>query len=229
MKFKGRLIAGLLLAVTLSAFALCAEDTLTLPAGTTLQVRLTTTLSTRSSQSGDPFSAKVVEPVFASGEEVIPVGSFVEGRVTYVKEPGRVKSTAEMRLVAETITTPSDVKYAIVAGLEDAQGAEGAKVKDEEGTIKGPGKDKKGTAIDTGIGAGVGAGVGAIAAGGKGSLYGLAIGGLAGLIRGATKKGKDIILPAGTELTFVINRTTTAKRVSANAETSPQQTESSKQ
>jgi hypothetical protein len=68
------------------------------------------------------------------------------------------------------------------------------------------------------VGAGVGAGVGAIAAGGKGSLYGLAIGGLAGLIHNVSKKGKDIILPQGTELTFVIERTTTAKRVTKPAE-----------
>lgn len=218
------LIPSLVVAAVLPAFAVPAEEeTLTLPAGSTLHARLMTTLSTRTNQNGDPFSAKIVEPIFYEGVEVVPAGSLLEGRVTYVKEPGRVKGVGEMRLIAETITTPEDeIKYSIAAGLEEAEGAEGAKVKDEEGTIKGPGKSKKGAAIESGVGAGVGAGAGAIAAGGKGSLYGLAIGGLAGLIHNMSKKGKDIILPQGTELTFVINRTTTAKRVAKVAD-SPSQ------
>jgi hypothetical protein len=117
-----------------------------------------------------------------------------------------------MRLVAETITTVDDVRYSISAGLEEAEGAEGAKVKDEEGVIKGP-SSKKGDVVSAGVGAGVGAAAGAITAGGKGSLYGAGIGAAIMGVRSLFKRGKDIILPQGTELTFVINRTTTAKRV----------------
>ncbi len=117
-----------------------------------------------------------------------------------------------MRLTPEKITTPDEAKFSISAGLQDAQGAEGAKVAGEEGTIKGSGKSKKGEAIETGVGAGAGAGVGAIADGGNGALYGAAIGAGAGLIHSIMKRHKDIVLPQGTELTFVINRTITAKR-----------------
>ena len=128
-----------ILAVSLfPALAVGAADTLTLPAGSNLNVRLTTTLSTRTNQSGDPWMAQVVEPIISGGEEVVPTGSTVEGRVTYVKPPGRVKGVGEMRLIAESITTVEGTRYLISASLEDAQGAEGAKVKGEEGTIKGP-------------------------------------------------------------------------------------------
>jgi type IV secretion system protein VirB10 len=202
-----------ILAVSLfPALALGAEDTLTLPAGSNLNVRLTTTLSTRTNQNGDPWMAQVVEPIISGGEEVVPTGSTVEGQVTYVKSPGRVKGVGEMRLVAESITTTAGARYVISASLEDAQGAEGAKVKGEEGTIKGP-SSKKDDAVKTGIGAGVGAGVGAIAAGGTGALYGAGIGAGVGLIRSLFKRGKDVVLPRGTDMTFVISRTTTAKRV----------------
>jgi len=198
-------------AMVFPALSFGEEETLTLPAGSTLHVRLETTLSTRINQQGDPFSGRIIEPVTYEDKEVVPAGSILEGRVVYVKQPGRAKGVGEMRLVAEAITTPEEVRYVIVAGLEDAQGAEGAKVKDDEGTIKGP-SSKKGDVAAVGVGAGIGAGVGAIGAGGSGALYGAGIGAAVMGIRSLFKRGKDIILPQGTELTFVIYRTTTAKR-----------------
>ncbi len=205
-------VAVLAALIVFPALSVGAQETLTLPAGSTLYVRLITTLSTRTNENGDPFSGKVIEPIIYDGVEVVPAGSTLEGRVAFVKQPGRVKGVGEMRLVAEIITTPDEVRYSISAGLEEAEGAEGAKVKDEEGTIKGP-SSKKDDAIATGVGAGVGAAAGAITAGGKGSLYGAGIGAAILGVRSLFKRGKDIILPQGTELTFVINRTTTAKRI----------------
>lgn len=213
MKKKMSLVlAALALAVVFPALALAAEEeTVAIPAGSTLHVRLTTMLSTRTNQEGDPFSGKIVEPIICGGVEVVPIGSVLEGHVAYIKRPGRVKGEGEMRLVAETVTTTDSVKFDLAAGLQDAQGAEGAKVKDEEGTIKGPGKSAKGAAIESGVGGAIGAGVGAIGAGGSGALYGAGAGAAAGLIHTLLKHHKDIILPQGTELTFVLERATTAK------------------
>jgi hypothetical protein len=134
----------------------------------------------------------------------------VDGHVTFVKSAGRVKDKGEMRLIVDSISTPDTSKYNIVASLEEAQGA---KVKDEEGTMQGPGKDAKTMAKDAGIGAAAGAGVGAIAHGGTGALYGMGIGAAAGLATGLLKKHKELILPQGCEMTFVISRDTTANKV----------------
>jgi hypothetical protein len=41
----------------------------------------------------------------------------------------------------------------------------------------------------------------------------MGIGAMAGLAHGLLKKGKDILLPQGSEMTFVISRDTTAKKV----------------
>ena len=86
-------------------------------------------------------------------------------------------------------------------------------MKDEEGTLKGQGKSKKGAAVETGVGAGAGAGIGGIADGGTGALEGAAIGAGAAIIHNVLKRHKDIVVPQGTELTFIINRATTAKKV----------------
>jgi type IV secretion system protein VirB10 len=194
----------------ISMLSFASEDAITLPGGSELHVQLITTLSSKTNDAGDLWTGKVVEPIFGKGGEIVPEGSTVDGHITYVKGPGRVKGKGEMRLVVDSISTPDRSKYDIVASLKDAQGE---KIKDEEGTMQGPGKDNKETAKDAGIGAAAGAGVGAIAHGGTGALYGMGIGALAGLARGILKKGKDIVLPAGTEMTFVISRDTTAKKV----------------
>lgn len=208
--------ASLVLVCAWPALLPCADDTFTLKAGTTLQVRLMTTLNTKTNQNGDPWSGTVEDPIIGHGEEVVPAGSTVEGRVTFVKPPGRATGRAEMRLVAETITTPDGTEYSITAGLEDAQGAAGAKVSGKEGTITGPGKSKKDAAKDAGIGAGVGAGVGAIAAGGTGALYGAGIGAAVVGLRSILKHHKDVVVPQGTELTFVLSRNTTAKKINSS-------------
>jgi hypothetical protein len=192
-----------------SAASLAADEAIILPAGKELHVELVTTLSSKVNDPGDLWTGKVVVPVFGEGKEIVPEGTTVEGHVTYVKRTGRGKEKGEMRLVIDSIRTPDTLKYSIVANLEDAQGA---KVKDEEGTVQGPGKDSKGTAVETGIGAAAGAGVGAIAHGGTGALYGMGIGAMAGLAHGVLKKGKDLVLPQGTEMVFVISRDTTLKQ-----------------
>jgi hypothetical protein len=209
---RSRFTAGLAAILVISTLSFAADDAITLPAGSELHVELITTLSSKTNETGDLWTAKVVEPIFGKGGEIVPEGSTVDGHVAYVKGPGRVKGKGEMRLIADSITTPDASKYNIVASLQDAQGA---KVKGEEGTIQGPGKGKKGTAVETGVGAAAGAGVGAIADGGTGALYGMGIGAAAALAHGLLKRGKNIVLPQGAELTFVISRDTTAKKVVA--------------
>lgn len=207
MRYKDILTLALASILAIPAFA--ANSGPALPAGTRLHVELTTTLSTKDNEKGDPFTAEVEDPIFTGGEEVIPAGSQVYGHVTYVQSPKRVKGVAEMRLTVDGVTTKSGLHYNLAASLGNQDNAGGNKVSGDEGTIQGAGKSKKETAKDSGIGAAAGAGVGAIAAGGPGALYGAGLGALAGAIRMLGKKHKDLVLHPGTELTFVTNRPAT--------------------
>jgi len=203
----------LFLATLLAAASIQAADqVISLPAGTELHVKLTTTLSTKTNESGDPWVGKVVEPIFAGGSEVVPANSTVDGHITYVQPAGRVTGKGEMRLVADTITIPEEGTFAIVAALTDAQSSQGAKLKGQEGTIEGPGKDKGDTAVAAGVGAGIGATAGVLAAGSTGALYGAGIGAVAGVVRGMVKKNKGVVLPPGTEMTFTLSRTALSKQ-----------------
>ena len=200
------------MAAGLLAWAVDAGD-IALPAGTQLVVKLTNTLSTKGSEEGDPWAGKVEEPIFAGGQEVVPADSTVRGHVTFVKPAGRATGRGEMRLVAETISTPEQGTFTIVAQLQNAEDNTGTKVKDAEGTVEGPGKSDKSAAKEAGIGAAGGAAVGAMAHGGSGALYGMAIGAMAGIIHSVAKKHQGPLLPPGTELTFVLDRTFLSKHI----------------
>ncbi|MGE5327310.1 MAG: hypothetical protein ACM3NO_09750, partial [Deltaproteobacteria bacterium] len=91
------LAAGLATSVS----AQSADEQVSIPPNTTIETTLTTLLSAKTSQEGDPFSAEIVEPIFSKGQEVVPAGSMLEGHVAFIKEPGRVKGKAQMRLVAD--------------------------------------------------------------------------------------------------------------------------------
>ena len=189
------------------------EDDIALPNGTQLVVTLTTTLSTKGSEEGDPWLGKVEDPIFSGGQEVVPEDCKVRGHVTFLKPQGRATGRGEMRLVAESISIPDRGTFTIVALLKNAQDSNGSKVKDAEGTVEGPGKSTATMAKEAGIGAAVGAGVGEIAHGGKGALYGAAIGAMAGVIHTVAKKHQGVLLPPGTELTFVLNQTYLTKHI----------------
>lgn len=193
-------LAAFILPISLAA---ATKPAVIIPAGTQIDVQLTTTLSSSANQQGDPFLAEVEQPVFAHGEEVIPAGSTLRGHVTFVRPPGRVKGKAEMRLVADSVTTKAGKQFVFAAQLAKDNSQDGVKV-GSEGTVVGAGKSMKQAAKDSGIGAAAGAGIGAIADGGQGALYGAGIGAVALAIRSLAKHHKNVVLGAGTELTFVL-------------------------
>jgi hypothetical protein len=207
-------IAGILLVVLLAVGSLSAADngaaTFVIPAGTTLDVELTSTISTKSNQTGDLFTGKTNEPIIYHGQEVVPESSMVEGHITFIQPAGRVKGKAEMRLVLDTIKIPSGQKYAIKASLKDAS-APGMTIKDE-GTVQGPGKSMKSAAKEAGIAAGGGAAVGAMVDGGQGAMYGAAAGLIAAVVHTIAKHHGAAELPAGTDVTFLIPNEVTATK-----------------
>jgi hypothetical protein len=218
--------------------AVSANKPQMIPAGSILQVRLQTTLSDKFNKSGDTFTALVTQPITVNGDDVVPAGSTVNGRVTFVKPSGRVKGAAQLRIVLDNIVTTEGVQYPMTAILQDTRGGECASKTDEEGKIEGCGKNKKdalkGAAIAGAIGAGAGATVGMAAGsgcnyygcwpGGAGDMatgagYGAAIGGGTALLYSLFKHEKHIILVQGSDLTFVIGRTSEGKELPPEPET----------
>src|SRR2546426_4755920 len=100
----GKVIVAALLSSALLPTATLASDADTMPAGTELNFRLITALSTKINHVGDPFSGEIDSPVFSGNAEILPTGSTVEGHIDLLQPAGRQR--AKMRLVIDSITPP---------------------------------------------------------------------------------------------------------------------------
>lgn len=170
-------------------------EAIVIPVGTPIRVRLGQTLSSKSSQTGQPFSGTLVSPVRVNGKTIIRSGAQANGTVTEAKSMGRFKGQAELALRLENIQADGrtyPVRTSRIARVEKGKG--------------------KRSAIMTGGGAGLGALIGGLAGGGKGAAIGLLAGGGAGAAGSAFTGNKDIVLSAETILTFDLTQSVTIQR-----------------
>jgi hypothetical protein len=194
-----RLIAiATLLLLTSTAWAQTS-----LPTGTALKMKLETTLATFSNQGGDPFQARITEPVVLDGKTVIPIGTTVQGRVTKAAEPRRVAGKPTIALFPENLVMPNGDRFVLNATLVDTNRGRGTDV-NNEGQFKGSGHDGK-DLTEIGLGTGGGMLVGGLIGGGKGVLIGGVIGAGATVTHWLSKH-RSATLPAGTEMVMELNR-----------------------
>ena len=195
--------AVLLALLTDSAMAQTEPATLSLPTGTSVKMKLETAISTSTTKPGDRFEGRVTEPVVVDGKTVIPVGASLEGKVTRLTEPRRIKGAPSIELHPEKITMPNGDQFAVNATVVDTSRESHTNV-NNEGVIKGQGHDHRDVVVGGASTAG-GMVIGGIAGGGEGLL----IGGLIGAAGGATHwlwRHHSAELPAGTEITMELSR-----------------------
>ena len=186
--------------VLLSAFVAAQTS---LPTGTALKMKLETTLATFSNKAGDPFSARITEPVVVGGKTVVPIGTTVQGRVTKTTEPRRVSGKPTIALFPESLVLPNGERFLLNATLVDTSAHRGTDV-NTEGQFKGTGHDGK-DVTEIGMGTGGGMLIGGLAGGGQGMLIGGAIGAGATVTHWLAKH-RSARLPAGTELVMELSR-----------------------
>lgn len=191
--------------VVFLSVSLAGAESFSIPAGTTLHCRLSQTLSTKLNFQGDPFTATVSEPYMDNGQQVIPVGATLEGRISGLQRPGRVKGVGEMLLSVSRITMPDGRSFPVSVTLLSAYGAEGVRVNSEEGSVRGPSSRVK-DLEEVGLGMGGGGFLGTLIGGFHGAVIGGAIGGAAGLVDTLRRRGKDLTLPTGTQLNYQLTR-----------------------
>ncbi len=115
-----------------------SQTTVTIPAQTEAAVQLLSGLHTQVSHVGDPITARLLQPVFIDGRVALPSGSLIEGRITRIRNAGRMRRPAELALRFERITLPDGQYQPILAGLSalDNPSSLSARV-DSEGFLKG--------------------------------------------------------------------------------------------
>lgn len=158
---------------------------LVVPADTVIAVVLDQTISSKTSKSGDRFTATVESPIEIEGKIAIPKGARADGVVKDAKGAGRFKGGAALALELTSIT---------VNGKDHEVQTSGA-------AMSSKGKGKR-TATMVGGGAAGGAAIGAMAGGGKGAAIGALIGAAAGTGGAGLTGNRDITLAAETPLDF---------------------------
>ncbi|HUK17548.1 MAG TPA: hypothetical protein VLW65_14080 [Bryobacteraceae bacterium] len=180
--------------------------TLVIPAGTKVPLALQHAVSTKGAREGDSVYAKTTFPIAVNDRVLVPVGTYVQGKISRVERGGHVKGRAEVLIHFTTMVYPSGYTVMLPGALDSLPGAERSSVKDSEGTIQEDSDTGK-KAEKTAETAGTGAAIGGISAGSwKGAGIGAGAGAAVGTAIGFFKRGNDVRLEAGTTVEMVIQR-----------------------
>jgi hypothetical protein len=164
-------------------------QTVTIPAGTVLEVRLVNAMSSATAESGASFEGTLAAPISVNGAEVAALGSSVTGKVTSAVSSGRLSKPAQLALTLTSLTPKGGSEVAISTSTWSAGGA----------------SHTKHNAEFIGGGAAAGALIGAIAGGKKGAAIGGALGAGGGTGAAAYTGKKEIQLASETKLDFKLS------------------------
>jgi len=178
---------------------LCQDlDKLTIPAGTKFKTRLETPISSKVSEVGDTIIVTLLEPMAIDALHVLPRGTEMTGKVTFVKRAGKVKGRAEVYALINELTTNYGAEsiHVSIDAADDVANDEKIRT-DEEGKLKSN-KDLGDDMEDVARGASLGSLAStpvAIATDSVGAaIAGPAAGAIAGLL---LSRGKEVRLPIG--------------------------------
>ena len=166
-----------------------AHQTVALPAGTEITVRLVDSVGSARNRSGDSFLATLDEPIVVSDRVVVPRGANVTGRVVSAQPSGHLQTPAELALTLTALEFGGRT-YELQTSSYSRRALSHAKR--DAGWIGG-------------MAAG-GALIGALAGGGKGAAIGAGAGAAGGTATAYATGKKDILLPSETRLSFALRQ-----------------------
>jgi hypothetical protein len=163
MQRCSRPVLAIALLLLFGTAATLAQSGSAIPAGTSVQVRITEKLSSETANVGQQFHGVLAAPITANGRTVFPKGAAVTGEVVNIERSGRLSTPGELHLTLKSIrsggrTYPVSVQTLMVKGNSHT----------------------KSNVTKIGGGAGLGALIGAVAGGGKGAAIGAGVGAAAG-------------------------------------------------
>jgi hypothetical protein len=151
-----------------------------------------TALSSETASVETPVRARVRQSILIDGQAAIPAGTVLSGTVTEVERAGRVKGRSLLSFRFDEAT---------VNGVRE-------NLRTNPVTFQGEATRSE-DATKIGAGAGIGAAIGAIVGGGSGAAKGAAIGGAAGTGTVLATRGKEVELPAGSDIAATLANSVT--------------------
>ncbi len=161
-------------------------SSLTIPAGTPINVRTIDSISVKTASPGARFRGTLADPVMTSGGRVlIPRGAPVQLVTVSVKRAGRIEGRDRITLRVGSITFNGS-NLPVTSTVAEQRGSRMGRR-----TLKG-----------AGIGAGAGGVIGAIAGGGTGLAVGALVGGGGGTAVAAATADRHLMIAPETVLAF---------------------------
>ena len=170
---------------TADAGAPAQGNSISVPAGTRILVRLSETLSSANQRPGARFTGRLETNLMAQGVIAAPRGTTVHGQLVSVTSAGRMAGGAELALQLTDI---------VINGTAHP-------IMTDTYLLQGHGQGGR-TARNVATGAGLGSVIGSVAGGGRGAAIGAAAGGGLGTARAAGSGGQQLSLTGGTLLEF---------------------------
>lgn len=166
-----------------------AGQSVIVPAGMTLRVRINQAMDSRHTQPGATFDGVVLNDVYANGMVAIPRGATVQGQVVDTHPGGDLRGKGGIALQLSQVILEGH-PYPLATDPWSHQGY-----------------DKTGQTVGTTAGLGAaGATIGAIAGGGPGALLGAGIGALAGLGASSASHSGEATVPSEAIVNFRLSQ-----------------------
>jgi type IV secretion system protein VirB10 len=176
------------------ASVVSGETVISIPSDTELIVELVDDINTERNKEGDRFQARIISPNELSG-------AIIEGRISKIQKPGRIKRRAEMLLSFDRVVLSPNRWSNFNAIVTEVLPRKGDNVKrvDTEGTVEGKSSIKS-DSIKVGASTGTGLVIGAIAGGPVGAAVGAGVGAAFGVGAVVVERGKHIRLDKDQQL-----------------------------
>ncbi len=185
-------------------------NAVTIPAGSRIPISLAQAISTKNARQGDAVYAQTVFPFVLNGRVLVPAGTYIQGKISYLERAGHGHGHAEILMHFTLMVYPSGYTVMLPGSVENTPGAENKSVKDQEGTIQqdnDTGKRVEDAAKDGVYGTMGGATAGGLATGSlNGARVGAGAGAAAGVAWALLKRGPDVVLPVGTSIEMEVQR-----------------------
>lgn len=164
----------------------------TIPAQTSLVVRMIDAVDSEKAKEGDMFAASLDQPVAIDGQTVLEAGSDVKVKLVQAQQSGKFTGKTELTVSLWTVKfNGKDIEFD-TQNITEASASRGAQ-----------------TAKVAGGAAAVGAVIGAVAGGGKGAAIGAGAGAAGGAAVQAATKGQHVKIASETLLTFKLEKPVT--------------------
>lgn len=168
-----------------SAAPVSAPHGATIPADTTITVRMVDSVNSETSRLGQTFMASLDEPIVVDERVIVPRGADVMTKLVDNEEAGKLQGRTVQNLALVSMNVNGQWMELSSNDVRTESGSQGSK-----------------TAKLAGGGAILGAILGGIAGGGKGAAIGTVSGAAVGTGAAVATSGQKVVIPSETRLTF---------------------------